>query len=177
MKKDNLVWIDLEMTGLDPDKEAILEIALVITDKYLNIIDQGIDLVIHQPSSVVDAMSGWPKKQHQKSGLTEASRNSSISLREAEQAALQLVKKYCTKGKGMLCGNSLFFDKSFLRRYMPSFLGYLHYRVIDVSTIKELVRRWYGEKYIPQKKETHRAREDILESIAELKRYRNRFFK
>lgn len=177
MQNNSLIWIDLETTGLDHTKESILEIAIIITDKDLNIIDNGIDLIIHQPDHILNTMQGWPKKQHKKSGLTEASRSSTITLQQAEKEALKLVRKYCKRGKGILCGNSLFLDKSFLWRYMPALLDYLHYRIIDVSTIKELVRRWYGEKYIPKKKQTHRAREDILESIEELKQYRRTVFK
>lgn len=176
MGRNNLVWIDLETTGLDHTQKAILEMAVVITDKNLKIIDPGINLVIHQPDTVLENMESWCQKQYTHSGLKEASRNSLLSLKEAEHAALRLVKKHCKKGQGLLCGNSVFLDKSFLWVHMPQLLEYLHYRIIDVSTVKELVRRWYGAKYLPKKKEKHRAREDILESIKELQRYREKVF-
>ncbi|MFY0536593.1 oligoribonuclease [Nannocystis pusilla] len=172
-----LVWIDLEMSGLDPDHCQILEIAAIITDGDLNIVAEGPDLVIHQPDAVLDAMDEWCTRQHGNSGLTAAVKASTVALAEAEAQVLELVRSHCPPGKSPLCGNSIGHDRRFLVRYMPALVGHLSYRNIDVSSIKELVRRWYPTVSAPAKRETHRALDDIRESIAELRFYREHVFR
>ncbi|WP_434420735.1 oligoribonuclease [Nannocystis pusilla] len=172
-----LVWIDLEMSGLDPDHCQILEIAAIITDGDLNIVAEGPDLVIHQPDAVLDAMDEWCTRQHGSSGLTAAVKASTVALAEAEAQVLELVRQHCPAGKSPLCGNSIGHDRRFLVRYMPALVGHLSYRNIDVSSIKELVRRWYPTVSAPAKRETHRALDDIRESIAELRFYRENVFR
>ncbi|WAS94413.1 oligoribonuclease [Nannocystis punicea] len=172
-----LVWIDLEMSGLEPDRCQILEIAAIITDGDLNIVAEGPDLVIHQPDEVLEAMDEWCTRQHGNSGLTAAVKASTVELAEAEAQVLGLIRAYCPPGKSPLCGNSIGHDRRFLVRYMPALAGYLSYRNIDVSSIKELVRRWYPTVSAPAKRETHRALDDIRESIAELRFYREHVFR
>ncbi|XP_060586610.1 oligoribonuclease, mitochondrial-like isoform X2 [Ruditapes philippinarum] len=166
------------MSGLDVDKEHILEMACLVTDADLNIIAETEDLVIHQPDSVLDNMGEWCTKHHAESGLTEAVRNSKISLSDAEKEMLDFIREHTT-GKAPLAGNSIHMDKLFLAKYMPKFTDYLHYRMIDVSTIKELSRRWYTKEFsnAPKKQLSHRALDDIKESIEELKYYRMNVFK
>lgn len=177
-KKDNLVWIDLEMTGLNPANDVILEIASIITDKDLNVIKEGPSLVIHQPDSVLDYMDHRVKELHTKSGLLELVRNSSITLKQAEDQTLSFIKTYCMPETAPLCGNSVWQDRTFLYHYMPQLLSYLHYRIIDVTSFKEIITRWYphNRHAFFEKKDTHRALDDIKESIAELKQYRTYFF-
>ena len=174
----NLVWMDLEMTGLDPKTCVIIEIASVVTDKELNLIAQGPALVVHQPQAALDAMDDWNQKHHRESGLYEAVQKSTISLEEAEKQTLEFISQH-TKAKGSpLCGNTIYQDRRFLIEYMPTLENYLHYRLVDVSTIKELVKRWYGPEFqSPQKKQKHKALDDILETIEELKFYRKAVFK
>lgn len=172
-----LVWIDLEMSGLDPDHCQILEIAAIITDGDLNVIAEGPDLVIHQPDAVLEAMDEWCTRQHGNSGLTAAVKASTVALAEAEAQVLELVRRHCPPGKSPLCGNSIGHDRRFLIRYMPALAAHLSYRNIDVSSIKELVRRWYPNVSAPPKRETHRALDDIRESIAELRFYRENVFR
>ncbi len=172
-----LVWVDLEMSGLDPESCQILEIAAIITDGELNVIAEGPDLVIHQPDAVLEAMDEWCTRQHGQSGLTAAVKASPVSLQEAEAQVLALLKAHCPAGKSPLCGNSIGHDRRFLIRYMPALAGYISYRNIDVSSIKELVRRWYPQVSAPPKRETHRALDDIRESIAELRFYRQNVFR
>lgn len=172
-----LVWIDLEMSGLDPDHCQILEIAAIVTDGDLNIVAEGPDLVIHQPDAVLDAMDEWCTRQHGNSGLTAAVKASTVALAEAEAQVLGLVRSHCPPGKSPLCGNSIGHDRRFLIRYMPALVGHLSYRNIDVSSLKELVRRWYPTVSAPAKRETHRALDDIRESIAELRFYREHVFR
>ncbi len=179
MERENmLVWIDLEMTGLDPQKDMIVEIASIITDNSLTVIDEGPSLVIHHERTIFDAMHAVVKKMHHDSGLTEKSIHSSVSLIEAEQKTLAFIKEHCTQGNAILCGNSIYNDRNFLVRYMPQVVDYLHYRLIDVSSVKELVKRWYpNDPHVGfEKRKTHRAADDIRESIAELKHYRKYFF-
>lgn len=180
MSKNNLlVWVDLEMTGLNPDKDAIIEIAVMVTDNDLNMLAQGPDLVIHQPDDLLATMDSWVAKQHALTGLTEQVRASTTSLAVAEQQVLAFLQQQVQKGKAPLCGNSIYVDRSFLRHSMPLVDQYLHYRVIDVSSVKELVTRWYpnDKNAFFEKKKVHRALEDIKESIAELAHYRACFFK
>ena len=173
---DYLVWMDLEMTGLDPETDTIIEMATVITDGQLHIIAEGPNLVIHQPDAVMAKMSDWCKKHHGQSGLARRVQDSTLSLAEAEQITLDFVRKHVSEGCSPLCGNSVHQDRRFLVRYMPSLESWLHYRNIDVSTIKELVKRWYPELATWKKRNAHLARDDILESIDELKYYREHVF-
>jgi len=179
MHTDNhLVWIDLEMTGLDIKKDVILEIACVITDGNLNMLAEGPSFVIHQPEDLLVTMDAWPTKHHTQSGLLERVRTSSITVQQAEVAVIDFIKKYCSPGTALLAGNSVWQDRIFLHAYMPHILNYLHYRIIDVTSIKELIAHWYPDdphvKF--EKKNTHRALQDIYESIAELKHFRKYFF-
>ncbi|MBW2526269.1 MAG: oligoribonuclease [Deltaproteobacteria bacterium] len=173
----NLVWVDLEMTGLDPDRCTIVEIATIITSPELEVVAEGPCLVIHQPDEVLDQMVEEVRDLHTRSGLLEQIRASSLSLAEAEQRTLAFVREHCREGKSPLCGNSIWKDRQFIEKYMVSFARFLHYRVVDVSSIKELARRWYGERgKSPEKAEQHRALDDIRESIAELRWYREQLF-
>jgi len=179
MTHNRLVWVDLEMTGLDIDTCHIIEMACLITDENLHIIAEGPDLVIHQPDSALEAMDEWCTKHHGESGLTAAVRASKISLPQAEKTFLDFIKQYTPHKECPLAGNSVHADKKFLDKYMPKFMDHLHYRIVDVSTIKELCRRWYPKTYeqVPKKKEQHRALEDIKESIIELQFYKQTIFK
>ncbi|KAI9500259.1 rna exonuclease [Coemansia spiralis] len=175
-----LVWIDCEMTGLDYDKDTIIEIACIITDDDLNIIGMGQDIVIHQPKEVMDAMNDWCKDHHGRSGLTQSVLDSTTTMAEAEAYVLGLVKRHCrTPCTAILAGNSVHADRAFLRRLMPELTSFLHYRIIDVSSVKELARRWHPQvlEAAPTKKETHRALDDIIESIEELRYYKSSLFK
>ena len=180
MAKDPLalVWIDLETTGIDDRTSSILEIASIITDKDLNIVAEGPDLVIHQPDDILDTMDPWCIDQHGRSGLTDACRNDGVPLGVAEAETLRFVQGYCLKGKAPLCGNSIGFDRRFLMHHMPSLNNYLDYRNVDVSSIKELVLRWLPKAIGEiEKKSTHRALDDIRESIEELRIYKKHIFR
>lgn len=173
-----LVWIDLEMTGLDPNKERIIEIATLVTDSELNVLAEGPELVIHQSDELLGAMDAWNTKHHGDSGLTDRVRASSVSEADAEQQTLAFLSEHCLQGKSPLCGNSVHQDRRFLERYMPELEAFLHYRHVDVSTIKELARRWYPSAYgkQPEKASSHRALDDIRESLSELRYYRSAVF-
>lgn len=173
-----LVWIDLEMTGLMIDTDVILEIACVITDGNLNVLAAGPSFVIQQPKEKLDAMSKWCVNHHGKSGLTDAVLKSTTTIEEAEKKTLAFIKEHCIPNNGILAGNSIWQDRAFMQRYMPSIPAYLHYRMLDVSTIKELAIRWYPENSSIEfkKSDGHRALSDIYESIAELEHYRKHFF-
>lgn len=171
-----LIWIDMEMTGLDPERDKVLEIATLITDANLELIAEGPDLVVHQPDELLDNMGEWCTTHHGESGLTEASRASTLSVEQAERETLAFIEQHCQPGESPLCGNSIGQDRRFLRRHMPTLERFFHYRVVDVSTLKELVRRWYPELPKPDKAGSHRALGDIEESIAELRYYRERVF-
>ncbi len=173
----NLIWIDLEMSGLDPDKCAILELACIVTDGELRELGEGVDLVVHQPDSVLASMDEWCTRHHGQSGLTEAVRNATLSLRGAELRTLEYLKRFTNKGQAPLAGSSVSHDRRFIDKYMPELSAWLHYRTIDVSTVKELVKRWYGHLELPAKKNTHRALDDIRESIDELRYYRAHAFR
>lgn len=174
---ENLVWIDLEMTGLDPEKEKIIELAVIITDGQLNILEEGPDIVIHQPARILDAMDDWNKKQHAKSGLIEKVKKSKVTVAEAEKQTLEIIKKYCLPNTSPLCGNSIHHDRRFIIKYMPELNNFLHYRHIDVTTVKALVQRWYPKpQNYPRKNENHRALADIQESIRELAYLREYYF-
>jgi len=173
----DLVWIDLEMTGLDPEKSVILEIAAVVTDASLWAVAEGPDIAIHYPEKVLKNMEAWSKQQHRSSGLLERVRASSVDCCKAEQEVLGFVSKHCKKGKSPLCGNSIWQDRRFLIKYMPELEAFFHYRNIDVSSIKELSKRWYPSLPVYKKKKAHLALSDIQESINELKYYREKVFK
>jgi len=177
LRDDLLVWVDLEMTGLDPATCVIVEIATLITDGDLNLVAEGPELVIHASETELLRMDPVVVEMHAKSGLTERIAASTLTLAEAEQQTLAFVSQHCQKKSAPLCGNSVWKDKQFLEAYMPTLSAHLHYRMVDVSTIKELVRRWYPPTFAaPRKKELHRAMDDIRESIAELCHYRQRVF-
>ncbi len=172
----NLIWIDLEMTGLDPDKDLIIEIATVVTDKNLNILAQGPALAINQPDSALLAMDDWNQKHHGESGLIERVRASMIPAKEAEHLTLEFLKEWVPERTSPMCGNTIGQDRRFLCRYMPKLEAYFHYRSIDVSTLKELAARWAPKLKDGFQKETrHEAMADILESIEELRYYREHF--
>ncbi len=174
---DRLVWIDLEMTGLDPETCTIIEIATVITDGHLNTIALGPNIAIHHPDAVLEAMDEWNTKHHTASGLVERVQNSTLNLKQAEELTLEFLQDHVARGESPLCGNSIGQDRRFLLKYMPEVHDFLHYRNLDVSTIKELVRRWYPPAYhAPLKAGNHLALDDILESIEELRHYRAQVF-
>ncbi|MCW7555038.1 oligoribonuclease [Endozoicomonas gorgoniicola] len=175
-KADNLIWIDLEMTGLEPDTDRILEIATIVTDGQLNQIAEGPVIAIHESDDVLNNMNEWCIKTHAQTGLTERVRQSTISLAEAERMTLDFLKDHIEPGISPMCGNSIGQDRRFLHRYMPELHDFFHYRNIDVSTLKELARRWKpGIMDGFSKKGTHLALEDIRESIEELRYYRQFF--
>jgi oligoribonuclease len=176
--ESNLIWMDLEMTGLDPDRDTILEVATLITNNEIEAVAEGPVLVIHQPAHVLERMDAWNREHHGASGLTQRVLASTLSMAEAEKQVLDFVKTYCPERISPLCGNSICQDRRFLARYMPALEAYLHYRNLDVSTLKELVRRWYSEgPSAPEKKHSHMALDDIRESIEELRFYRQHFFR
>lgn len=170
--------MDLEMSGLDPEKDQILEIAVVVSDGQLQEVIEGPDLVIHQPDVILSGMDEWNTAHHGASGLTEAVRQSELNYAMAEQQVLEFLQPWCEPGQAPLAGNSIHQDRAFLRRHMRSLHDYLHYRNVDVSTLKELVRRWDGAllEAAPEKSERHRALEDIRDSIGELRYYREAVF-
>jgi oligoribonuclease len=175
-QNDNLVWMDLEMTGLDPEHDVIIEIATIVTDGDLNIIAEGPVIAVKQPDVLLDAMDEWNTKTHGNSGLTERVRNSNADAREAERQTLAFLAQHVKAGTSPLCGNSIHQDRRFLVKYMPELEAYMHYRNIDVSTLKELAKRWKPEVVSSfQKKGSHQALDDIRESIDEALHYRKHF--
>ena len=174
---NNLVWMDLEMTGLDPDKETIIEVATFITDGDLNILEEGPCLAIHQNDEILDRMDEWNQSHHSSSGLLQRVKDSKLSVANAEKITLDFISKYCPEKTSPLCGNSIGHDRRFIAKYMKTISSYLHYRSIDVTSIKELVNRWYpdGPKP-PRKSEAHLASIDIRESLEELIFYRKHYF-
>jgi len=175
----SMVWIDMEMTGLDFETEAIMELACVITDQDLNIVAETEDMILKVDDEKLDNMVEWCQYHHGQSGLKEACRKSELSVAEAEEKMLTFLQAHIPERGAPLAGNSVHADKAFLDKYMPRFMGHLHYRIIDVSTIKELAKRWHPKEYknAPRKGGSHRARDDIIESIEELKYYRTTLFK
>ena len=169
---NNLIWIDMEMTGLQPDSDRVIEIAMLVTDSQLNIIATGPALVVRQPDEVLDAMDSWNKSTHAKTGLIERVRASTLSEAEAERQALEFLAAHVPANTSPMCGSSICQDRRFLVRWMPRLEAYFHYRNLDVSTLKELVRRWKPELKSFSKEGKHEALADILESIEELKFYR-----
>ncbi len=179
MPKDTrLIWIDMEMTGLDPGADRILELATVVTDSDLNVLAVGPELVVHQPEAQLAAMDAWNTKHHGASGLTEAVRRSALDEAQAERATLDFLAQHVAPGASPMCGNSICQDRRFLARWMPELERFFHYRNLDVSTLKELARRWMPEQ-VPDvaKHSAHRALEDIYESIHELAHYRTHIFR
>jgi oligoribonuclease len=174
--KPNLIWIDLEMTGLDPEIHVIVEVASIVTDGQLNIVAQGPDTSINHPEHILSSMEEWSREHHQASGLLDRVKASSFNCRRAEEETLDFVSRYCEKGKSPLCGNSVWQDRRFLIKYMPRLEAFLHYRNIDVSSVKELVKNWYPSLPPFEKQKAHLAMSDIEESIKELKYYRENVF-
>ena len=173
----NLVWIDLEMTGLNVETDVILEIASIVTDAGLDVVAEGPALAIHQGERTLAEMDEWCVEHHTASGLVDRVRHSKISLADAEAATLSFVERHCPPQAAPLCGNSVWQDRRFLARYMPALNNHLHYRIVDVSTVKELALRWRPQLVDAfKKKNTHRALDDIRESIGELRHYREHFF-
>ena len=171
--ENNLIWIDMEMTGLQPDADRIIEIALLVTDSQLVTLAEGPVLVVHQPDEVLEAMDSWNRSTHKKSGLVDRVRASTMTEAEAERLALEFLESHVPANASPMCGNSICQDRRFLARWMPRLEAHFHYRNLDVSTLKELVRRWKPELMKGFSKEgKHEAMADILESIEELKFYR-----
>ena len=173
----NLIWMDLEMTGLDPEINVIIEIATVVTTASLDVVAEGPSLAILQPKESMDLMDGWNQEHHSASGLIDRIASDGVSEAEAEAMTLDFVSSHVDLGEAPLCGNSIWQDRRFLARYMPSLESYLHYRIIDVSTVKELAERW-APAVLDEvvKKGNHRALDDVLESIDELRHYRTHLF-
>lgn len=177
LHEDNLIWIDLEMTGLYPNDDVIIEIATIVTDSELNTLAEGPMLAIHQSDERLAAMDEWNTNQHGKSGLTERVRNSKITAVDAEQQTIEFLKQWVPAGKSPMAGNSICQDRRFLANYMPELEKYFHYRNLDVSSLKELARRWKPESLTGFKKSgAHLALDDIRDSINELKHYRATLF-
>ena len=174
----NLVWVDMEMTGLDPDNDRIIEVAVVVTDAQLNILAEGPVFAIHQPEEIMNGMDAWNKGTHGRSGLIERVRTSTISEADAESALIAFLKHFVPAGKSPMCGNTICQDRRFMVRGMPKLEAFFHYRNLDVSTLKELCKRWKPEIATGFKKhQKHTALADILESVEELRYYREHFIK
>jgi len=174
----NLIWVDMEMTGLDPDNDRIIEVAVVVTDPELNVLAEGPVFAIHQPDEILDGMDAWNKGTHGRSGLIERVKASTVTEEEASAALIAFLKPFVPVGKSPMCGNSICQDRRFMARGMPKLEAFFHYRNLDVSTLKELCRRWKPELASGFKKhQKHTALADIIESIEELKYYREHFIK
>ncbi|MBK6757764.1 MAG: oligoribonuclease [Moraxellaceae bacterium] len=177
-KETNLIWIDLEMTGLDPDSDRIIEIATIVTDAHLNILAEGPVHAIHQKDIILNGMDEWNTRQHGKSGLVERVRRSTVTEAEAEAQTIEFLSRFVDPKKSPMCGNSICQDRRFMHRTMPKLEAFFHYRNLDVSTVKELARRWRPEILQGMSKEsTHLALNDIRDSINELRYYREYFFR
>ncbi len=175
-KQANLVWMDLEMSGLDPEENTILEIATLITNCNLEVIAEGPVIAIHQTDELLDSMDQWNTNCHKKTGLTERVRQSAFYMRDAEMRSLDFIKKHVDQNASPLCGNTIWQDRRFLIKYMPELENYFHYRNIDVSSFKEIFSRWYPDLPVFEKKKVHSAIKDIRESIDELIYYRSTIF-
>ena len=174
----HLVWVDMEMSGLDPDKDVVLEVALVVTDKDLNLVEEGPVLVVRQSDAVLDGMDNWNRSTHGKSGLIDKVKASTLSEADVEQRMLAFMKQHVGERKSPMCGNSICQDRRFMARHLPRLEAYFHYRNLDVSTLKELAARWRPElKEGFKKANNHTALADIQESIEELRYYRDKFIK
>jgi oligoribonuclease len=174
----NLVWIDMEMTGLDPDSDRVIEVAAIVTDPELNVLAEGPVFAIHQPDEVLDRMDAWNKGTHGRSGLIERVKASTVTEEHATLAMIEFLRQYVPAGKSPMCGNSICQDRRFMARHMPKLEAFFHYRNVDVSTLKELCRRWKPELIAGFKKhQLHTALADIRESVEELKYYREHFIK
>jgi len=173
---DRLIWIDLEMTGVEPEHHVILEIATLVTDDELKLVAEGPCLAINHPEAVLSEMEDWSRTHHQASGLMDRVKASPLDCGQAEQKTLDFLRVHCQERQSPLCGNSIWQDRRFLAKYMPALHEFFHYRTIDVSSIKELVRRWYPALPAFKKKKAHLALTDINESIAELRYYREKVF-
>ncbi len=172
----NLIWIDMEMTGLDPDKDKIIEVAIIVTDSNLNVLAEGPVFAIHQPNEVLDGMDAWNKGTHGRSGLIDRVKASTVTEAEAEEALIDFLRHFVPKGKSPMCGNTICQDRRFMARGMPKLEAFFHYRNLDVSTLKELCRRWKPDIVNGFKKhQKHTALADIIESIEELRYYREHF--
>ena len=177
-RSDLLVWIDLEMTGLEPDKERIIEVATLITDAQLNVVAEGPVIAVKQPDSLLAGMDDWNQKTHGESGLVARVKASTIETKEAERQTLDFLRQYVVAGSSPMCGNSIHQDRRFLEREMPDLWAFFHYRNLDVSTVKELAKRWNPGALVGFKKQNaHLAMDDIKESIAELAHYRHTFLR
>ncbi len=175
--ENNLIWVDLEMTGLEPRTDKVLEIASIVTDSDLNILAEGPEIAIYQPDEILDNMDEWCVTQHGKSGLTERCKNSTVTEQQACEITIEFLKDYVPAGTSPMCGNSICQDRRFMHNHMLTLENYFHYRNLDVSTVKELAKRWRPNLVSDYKKKgVHLALEDIRESIEELKRYRESFF-
>lgn len=176
--QNHLIWLDMEMTGLEPDRDRIIEIAVVITDSQLNVVAEAPVIAVHQPDSVLDGMDEWNRNTHGKSGLTARVQASTVGEAEAEAQMLAFLKEWVPARTSPMCGNSVCQDRRFMARYMPQLEAWFHYRNLDVSTLKELAKRWRPEVYKGvEKKGKHEALADIHESIAELRHYRDTFLR
>jgi len=174
----NLIWIDLEMTGLNPEKDHIIEIGTIVTDSNLNVLAEGPEFAIHQPDQLLNGMDEWNTTHHNQSGLVKRVKESCITEEMAETRTIEFLKQYVPEGKSPICGNSVWQDRRFLAKYMPRLEQYFHYRMIDVSTLKELALRWAPKVYDSVQKESrHLAMDDIRDSIDELRHYREHFIK
>jgi len=176
VNSSNLIWIDLEMTGLNPDVDRIIEMATIVTDSHLNVLAESPVYAIHQPQSLLDQMDEWNTKHHHQSGLVARVQESAFTEQMAEAAMLEFLRKYVPEGKSPMCGNSIWQDRRFLSRFMPELEKFFHYRMIDVSTLKELALRWAPKVYGGvQKESAHLALQDIRDSVNELKYYKTHF--
>lgn len=176
-KRDNLIWIDLEMTGLNPDRDHIIEIATVVTDSQLSTVAEGPVFAIHQPDAILDSMDEWNTNQHGKTGLIERVKASHVTLEEAQAETIEFLMHHVPAGKSPMCGSSICQDRRFLFRYMPRLEQYFHYRNLDVSSVKILAQHWAPHLQGVKKEMRHIALGDIYDSIAELRYYKNHFFR